>query len=767
MLLLLLEKEGEVVTKEELRDRLWGSKTFVEVDQNLYVIVARLRELLGDNAVRPCFIKTISGRGYRFIGAVTRVRSLNAPIAGSASPTDKSAETSSPDTASPAIPENRQTVESVQLVPAELSNASAHLPSTRRIAINSAVLWISLGALLAACLVGIFLYVSSSRRIYNPQQRILVGNFENETRQPDLDQTLAFLVQLKLQESPYLELISDRRSIQLKRDPAFATREGELHACASLGGHLLLRGRLLPFADGYRVQLQALRCPDGKLLTSQQADADSEASLLTAVDLATEKMRRRLGEPDASLQQFNMPLTQSTTTSLAALKEFTEGEKKVKAGDGPGAVANYKLAVDLDPRFALGYARLGTISLNAQGPAAAAQYMQKAFDLRDRTTDKERLYITAHYYSDVTGELQRSIQTYDLWTSLYPRDWGPLNNLANLYDMIGRPDKGLEYARMAIRVNPDASISTSTLAQAYLEHGDYAPLSDLCNGPAGHDNAFVAFHNICFLAALAQVSEPGMQQEITWAKGNPRESVLLGSMATAALYHGQLRAADHLFSAARANAMANNLPELAAELYLDEAIAAGQFGDMPRAMRCAHSALQLTHNNDALAYAAIALALAGSEAPALEDVDAAAQQAPNNDVVTRLELPTVKAIIALHKHHAPEAIKALDSSGPLLNYVPMKFAPAYYLGMAYLADSRLNQATESFRQIVQDRAVSPDSIYIGLAALSLGRTLHLQGDEQGAAQAYELAAHIWAKADYDFPPRKTLRQYQQESGIVH
>lgn len=752
MLLLLLEKKGEIATKDELRDRLWGDKTFVEVDQNLYVIVARLRELLGDNAVRPQFIKTVSGRGYRFIGTVTLANSSDLrSLKNEASASEAFSPDVAPTEDQPAVDVKR--VDDVES-PQHLSSTPSDTGKARKI-----TLAVTLAGILLACVIGIAIYISSKARIYSPQQQILVGGLENDTKKSDLDATLAFLIQLKLQESPYLSLISDQRSSPMRRESAFSSREGQLRSCAALDGKLLINGRLVPNANGFRVQLMAFRCPDGKLLTTQQADADSEASLLTAIDLVTERMRQRLGEPADSLQRFNMPLTQSTTTSLAALKEFTEGEKKLRSGNSLGAVSDYKLAIDLDPRFALGYARLGAIYLNAQEPVTAAQYIQKAFDLRDRTTDKERLYITAHYYTDVTGELQRSIETYNLWTSLYPGDWGPLNNLTNLYDLIGRPDKGLEFARMAIHANPEASTATATLAQAYMEHGDYSPLAEVCRHPSGQNNSSVNFHNICYLGAFARDSVPDMQQELQWAHGNPEESLLLGSVAYGELSHGQKHASDRLFSEAQANALTNKMPEMAAELELNQAIAAAELGDSMAAVQHVHHALPLTaRNNEALGYAAVALALADAEAPALQSMGQAVQQAPANDVVVRLEQPTVRAVLALRKHHPSEAVEALQISSPLLMYEPMKFVPAYYLGKAYLENGQLDQAAASFEHILQNRAVSPDSIYVGLTALALGRTLALKSDELGAARAYDVAAQIWKNADPDFLPLKELKQ---------
>jgi eukaryotic-like serine/threonine-protein kinase len=746
MLLLLVERRGSLVTKDELRGRLWGDKIHVEVDQNLYVIVGKLRDLLGDDPVTPRYIKTVARQGYQFIGEV-------APDPPEPPPAQivSGLET-------PCLPAPNSLVDS----PVR-SRGSSEVPGTaRRIAFGAfarrrAVA--SLLVLLAAGIAAVFLYRSFGRVIYKSGEPILIGTGENEAGPGDLRPTLDFLIQLKLQESPFLSLIPGRQLEQFKRQASFSTQDDQLKGCTALNGKLLLRSRLLARGSGLRVEVDAFGCSGGKLLTTQSADADSEASLLTAVDLVTEKLRRSLGEPEASLTRFNMPLTQSTTTSLAALKKFTDGERKSLAGDSMGAIPDYKLAIDLDPRFALAYARLGAIYINRQEPVAAAKYMQKAFDLRDRTTDKEHLYITAHYYTDITGDLQHAMETYQLWSSLYPRDWGPLNNLANLYDLIGKPDQGLDYARMALQVNPDNTLSITTLAQAYLGHGDASALSALCE-THGDKNALAVFHNICYLGALLRNDDSAARHELAWAHGNPEESLLLDSAASAASARGRLQQAERLFAQARTNAETNRIPEMTAAIDVNKAIALAEFGHPAQAVSLMHNVQQsASGRTDPLG--TVVLAIAGAERESLQQAESAVREAPANEVANRLELPVVQAILALRAKKPPMAIEALQASQSLFLYGPMKFAPAFYQGEAYLADLQFNLAAKNFQRILQNRSISPDSLYIGLAAMELGRTLQLQGDSQSAARAFTEARTIWAGADADFLPLKRLNQYQR------
>ena len=748
MLLLLVERQGTVVSKDELRARLWGDKTHVEVDQNLYVIVGKLRDLLGDDPVTPRYIKTVARQGYQFIGEIAPVPSEPPTVTQTVLGHDTT---------------NRSAPESLVGNPVQSPGSPAILRTPwarvlRAFAGRTAVA--SLFVLLAAGIAAIFLYRFFEQAIYKSGEPILIGNGESKSGAADVRPTLDFLIQLKLQESPYLSLIPARQLEQFKRQASFSTQEDQLKACAGLNGKLLVRSRLLASGSGMRVEVDAFRCSDGKQLTTQWADADSDASLLTAVDLVTEKLRRRLGEPEASLQRFDMPLTQSTTTSLAALKKFTDGERKSLAGDSMGAIPDYKLAIDLDPRFALAYARLGAIYINHQEPVAAAEFMQKAFDLRDRTTDKEHLYITAHYYTDITGDLQHAIETYQLWSSLYPRDWGPLNNLANLYDLVGKPDRGLEYARMALQVNPDNTLSKATLAQAYLEHGDTSELSALCQADGGK-NALAVFHNICYLGALLRNDDSAAKHELAWAHGNPEESLLLDAAASATSEQGRLREAEKLFSQARINAEANKIPELAAAIDLNEAIAEAEFDRPSQAVLLVHKAQQSAGGRtDPLG--TVVLAIAGADHDALQQAQSDVREAPANEVANRIELPMVQAIIALRAKKPQVAVQSLQASESLLLYAPMKLAPAFYQGEAYLANSQFDLAAKSFQRVLQNRSISPDSVYIGLAAIELGRALQLLGDPQGAAKAFAEARASWAGADADFLPLKRLNKYHHE-----
>jgi eukaryotic-like serine/threonine-protein kinase len=729
MLLVLLENHGQLVSRRNLQSRLWGHETFVEVDNGLHVVAGKLREALGDHASNPLFIKTISGRGYCFIGEVTPVFDSHPEVLTEPTSTVLSMETK-------------------ELV-------TGHRPLS--VAIWSVLAIVSLVATSAL----IYRYVH--RPLASDQDRVVVGGFANSTGNSDLDGTLSSAVQLKLQESPYLSMISYQRFRSLVKDPDSAPLKEELHACTSLDGQLLLKGQILALAAGYRILLTAWRCADGRLLTTQKAEADSQATILPALDLATEQMRRRLGESDSSLQKFNVPLMQATTASLTALKAFTLGEEKRSQGLQAESIARYKLAVDLDPQFALAYARLGNVYTNIGQASLSGEYYRKAFDLRNRTTDRERLYIITHYYAYTTGEIKRAIADYELWRTLYPRDSVPTSNLAVEYLQIGQSQDVVELARKAVQLDPTNKLSYVMLAQAYVKTGDYTNVNALCNDPAQATTDFLGFHEICFQAASAQNDEAVMQRQLQWAHGNPEESELLDDAALVAMYRGKMSEAGRLFAEAKQNALQNNFAESAADIQLNKANIEADFGYTQEARKDAMGALELASGNASEeAFAALALARAGDISRAQSEASKASSQAPLDTILNSAVLASVRAAIQLQRHDSKGAILSLEEARPFDFCDPMRLAPAYYRGLAYLQDKQPQRAIREFQQVADHRTLADYPLYVVLSQLEMGRALQLIGDQASAAQAYDEIARIWKDADSGFPPLQELRAYQRE-----
>jgi len=720
MLLILLETPGQVVTKEELRDRLWAGRSVGELDSSLHVAVAKLREALGESAQEPRFIETVRRRGYQFVGEAIPVFD---------SPPEPPAE------------ERQRRITS-----------QAEVPQLR-----PHILILVPGLLLAIfCLITVAYFVARylPRSLAGSQDKVVIGGFANSTGD-DAFSALGHAFRVKLEESPYLSVVSDRDYRQVVKPASQPSLQDELAACVSVGAKILLTGTIVAEAPGYQVSVTARKCASGGVLTTQQAQSDSRDHVLSALDLATEKLRRRLGETDGSVQKFNVPLTQATTASLAALKAFTQGEEKRAQGNEFEAISDYKLAVDLDPQFAMGYDRLGGIYSNAAEFRLSSVYFTKAFELRERTTDRERLDIAAHYYTSVTGEIERSIDAYQLWRSLYPRDISPAISLAAQYLMVGEPDKAIEPALAATRLDPTSGMANSILSRAYLGTENYAGVQALCQNTPGSGDV-VMFHQSCFLVAFIQNDAAAMQRQLDWAHGDAAESELIDEAAWVAMYRGKVIEGHHLFEQARQISLNHDFGEQAAAVDLDEAGLDADIGYFAEARKHALHALTLAPSSTMTqALAALALARAGDVARAQTEADKAAAASPLDTILNSAELPSVRAAIQLQRHDPDGAIRSLEETRPLDFCTAMALAPAYYRGLAYFESSRFDKAAEEFQRVIDHRALVPDSPYIGLAYLGLARAEQRARHTDLAAQAYQAVNAIWKDADPEFIPLRT------------
>lgn len=729
-LLVLLESPGEVVAKETLRSRLWSDRIFGELDNGLHVAAAKLREALGEKAGAAQHIETIRRRGYRFNGEVELIFDSPPNIAAHVGPGSGDVASDAPSGGS----EQRDPQTSKE-------PRAFHLRP---------MIW---ALVLLLCLL------SAAGVLWFPRHRpsplagdsnaVVLSGFSNDSGD-DSYNGLEHAFRVKLEESPYFNLIPDRTLLRVV--PASASLQQLVKGCASLGGKVLISGAIAARPPGYEITTAARDCANGRLLTSQTVQAQNREAVLAALDHATDQMRKSLGESSASLQRFNVPLAQATTSSLAALRAFTLGEEKREDGQEFEAIQDYKLAVDLDPQFALAYARLGTIYSNAAELTQSATYFQKAFDLREHTTDRERLYIAAHYYS-ISGQIRRTIETYELWRSLFPRDSSPYDNLAIEYLALGKPEKAAGVAQTAVQLDSSASLSQAALARVYLETDERAKLRTLCDDAQGRKGDSAMLHESCFLLAFLQHDEAAMDQQIRWSHGNPAESELLDDVAWVAMYQGKLSSGRKLFAQARGIALAQGFSELAATIDVDEAILEADFGYPHEAHVLAFGALRLAPDNVAIkASAALALARSGDTALAELKASNAAAQAPLDTILNDAQLPTIRAAIQLQKHNVQAAIELLEPVRPYDACSALALSPAYYRGLAYEGAGHLDKAAAEYRSVLNHRALVPDSPYIPLAALRLDKILRSSGDSAGAASAERQIAEAWKHADPDFLP---------------
>jgi eukaryotic-like serine/threonine-protein kinase len=733
MLVVLLEQAGQIVTREELRSRLWGEKIFVDFDNNLRVAAAKLREALRDDTASPQFIETIPRRGYRFLGEASPI--LDAPIDLQPDP--------------PATGERSLEI----VLPAAVEIAGAAPRRRRRLLFALCGVALPLAA-------GIFYAWRLRQPLIHSYDSVAIGSFLNRSGNHNYDDVLSLPFRIKMEESPYLSLVSRDRFAHFVNG-SNASLADEMQACRQSNAQALLTGELLSHGQGYELEIDAWRCSNGDRLGSESAKADLQPGILDALGQASDKMRLRLGESKQSLQQFHVPLAQATTSSVAALNAFRLGEEKHFSGLDTEAQTFYKLAIDFDPQFALAYLKLGITYSNTEESSLSRIYAQKAFDLRERTTDREKLYISSAYYGSYTGERLRTIEVYQLWMSLYPRDNVPANNLALEYLRLGQPQKAAIYARKSIELDPSILTPYSALAEADLESGNYTELNRLCNDPAHKADSAVGFHVACYLGAFAQNKEAAMQHQAQFVQGATQQSAMLDEIAAINFYRGQQAEADRGYDTAQQNAIANNLPDFAAEILIKQAGFKAGVGRPTRVAQLTEEALHDAPNNiEVEAGAALALARVGQIDRAEKISRKVNAEAPLDTLLQFVELPAIHAAIATQRNQPDEAVQALEPTRPYDLVAGMELSPAYYRGLAYLQGHHWQQASAEFRSVLDHRAVAPDSPYILLAQLELGHALQLSGNQQEAIPQFQQLEETWKHADTDFPPLKLLHLYE-------
>ncbi len=744
LLIALLEQPATVLSRDDLKVPLWGEETFVDVDGGLRVAAAKLREALGDSAVKPKFIRTVFGRGYEFIGTVEEV--------------PEQLETSAPEVveaeAGVELEDSSQPAH-LSVLPLPLTTErKAPLPSRR----NPYRIWGAAVAVLCAVLAGVALFLwHRSQTVLTGSHLILVGGVVNRTGDTAFDGTLARALRVKLEESPFVLLVDDRQLARRVAHPDSAPLGNLIDACRALHAEALLRGEIDAESSGYEMSLSAWKCSDGHLLLTLKSPADSESSILAALNSVTLQMRERLGESRASLKSFNVPIAQATTDSISALKSFARGEEKHIQGQEYAAIPDYKLAVDLDPNFALAYARLGAIYLNAGEIGASSQYIRKAFELRNRTTDRERLYITAHYYGSVTGELDKLNDAYELWHSVYPRDPSPLNNLAWTHLELGDASAAVRYAQQAVLLDPSSNLFDATLAMSYFRAGDYDSVQQLCGSPAHMASAIFVFHEACYLTAVEQNNPAIQNRELQWAAGHPEETGLLNDRAWAAMYAGKLSAARDLFAANISNALRNNLPDVAAQAQLDYAVLLADSGQRTEARAQAEQALRTSPASPMVAaFAALAMARSGDVSYAEKLTQQTTKSAPLATLIQSAILPSVHAAIALEHREPQNAVNLLKPVERFDFCSAMQLAPAYYRGLANEAAGHPQDAIADLQRVLDHRAIAPNSLYVPLAMLELAKLTGAQGDARRSTENSRQLRRIWDNADKDFGPLKSI-----------
>jgi eukaryotic-like serine/threonine-protein kinase len=595
---------------------------------------------------------------------------------------------------------------------------------------------------------------------------IVLGDFTNTTGDAVFDDALKQALAVELGQSPFLNVVSDKRVSAILRmmgRPANerVTASVSRELCLRAGSKAILSGSISSVGGSYVIGLVAVRCATGDVLDRQQARASQKTDVLTALDQAASALRAKLGESLPSVQRFEVPID-ATTTSLEALKNYSMGVKVTREqGDAPG-IPFLKRALELDPNFPLAYAGLSLRYGNLNQPSLALAYAAKAYELRNRATEREKLRISATYFR-AKGDTVNEVQTYQLWIADYPRDYVPHGNVGIDYGFMGQYEPAVEHSQEALRLEPNDILNYVNLGALYLN------LNRLDDARAVFDQALARkldggpLRWMLYYLAFLRGDSAELEQQLTWAVGKPGdEDTLLSFQSDTEAYYGHLSKARSFSRRAVDSAVSSDSKEAAALWQVNAALREAELGRAAEARQGVTAALALANGRDVDVLAALALARIGETSRAQKLVEGLAKSYPSNTMLMFYWLPALKAAIQIKQGHSSQALALLEASAPYeLGWPPPlqvgTLYPAYLRGQAYLLAHNGTAAAAEFQKLLDHRGIVTNFVTGALAHVQIGRAYMMSGDKGMAQSAYQDFFVLWKDSDSDIPILKEAR----------
>jgi tetratricopeptide (TPR) repeat protein len=525
--------------------------------------------------------------------------------------------------------------------------------------------------------------------------------------------------------------------------------------CLRVGSKAMLSGSIASLGSQYVLTLNAVNCQSGDSLAQQQEEASRKEQVLSALGSAVSKLRGTLGESLASVQKFDVPIEQVTTASLDALKAFAMGNAEFDHRREMAALPFYRRAVELDPNFAWVYARMGTIYSNEGELEPAKVYTRKAYELKDRVSEREKLYITEHYFQTVTGELDKEIETLELYDRTYPSDNVPGNNLGIAYAQIGEYEKSAEVARHSLLADPSAGSGSLTLAHAYAALGRPDEARQTVDQALKQIPNSEDVHRSALSLALTFDKADEAQSQLAWAKGKPGEFRFLIIQGHALQRAGKLRLANDLTQQALEMEKGQNLKEVESADLGQLAMVQADFGSCEQARE--NAAKLPTSTMIPAIFGGFVFATCGEAAKAEIAATNLDKEYSLNTLVQRLAIPEIRARIELQRDNGTKAIEQLRPAEAYQFGFVANGEPAYLRGLAYLQTKQGPQAVAEFQNILDHKVALGLSPYVPLARLGLARAYTLSGDSVKARTAYQDFFTAWKDADPDVPILKQAK----------
>ncbi len=719
----LVVKAGEVVSKAELLQHVWPESHVEEGTLSQHIFA--LRKALGKDAA---YIVTVPGRGYQFTAAVQEL------------PGD----TSLPTQADDELPQ-QQFHERTHIVIEETSSTAE--VRSRQISVPASVASVVV-ALAALALAGWeawhWMYHTQGREF----QKVVVADIINTTGEATFDNTLKRALQIDLEQSPYMDVLSEHEAastLQLMGRKADAPLQGDTarEVCERSNHQVLLTGSVSTVGKEYLLTLEALDCASGKKLGAAKARANSEEAVFSALDRVTDKVREQLGESAKSVQSFQVPIAEATTPSLEALKAYSIGTMMEAQGKTETEILPLlQRAVTLDPNFAMAYSSMGTQYYNLSEFKLASQAYSKAFALSGRVSAREKLAIEAHYYAEGQQDLEQGIRVYKTWAATYPNDWIPWNHLADEYTRTGQYEAAIEAGQRALALEPDRAINYSVLMRAYKRAGRYDEAKALAETAIRRGKGSSGVHGLLYVIAWQQHDIEALSREAKFGEDEGWYGFYLEALAAAA--EGRYKSCSALFQHAAQLANEDNVGENADGMLTDEAIIELLFGLKSEAQQTLTRIGKADRDMEELVKVR---AMMGDEAPAEAFLRAHQDQPGTGTILTYLKLPQLRAQLAL-QHRTPEAaVAALESAKP---YEMAGYDIPSLRGEAYLQAHQPELAAAEYRKVLDNPGISFGPLY-PMAHLGLARAYGALGRVSDSRAEYLSFLAAWKDADPDLP----------------
>ncbi|MFY9528822.1 MAG: protein kinase [Candidatus Acidiferrales bacterium] len=673
------------------------------------------------------------------------------------------------------IESGRIGVEAARAVAAQVTPSSGTKPASGSVSAvrefapaaaagKKAVPWKIVGAgaaILVAALVGAYLYHHSGPKL-TEKDTIVLADFSNTTGDAVFDDSLKQALAVQLAQSPFLNILPDEKARETLRymgqqATTRVTQDVAREICQRTGSTAVLAGSITQIGNRYNVIVNGVNCSTGASLASSEAEADGKDHVLDALGKVAVEIRGKLGESLASVQKFDAPITDATTSSLDALNAYSLAHKTRSQQGDAASLPLYKRATELDPNFALAYAEMGIAYSNLGEAILANENTTKAYELRERVSVREKYHIETVYCDLVTGDLDKAIPSYRLWSQTYPRDEIAPGNLGNEYGFVGRYDQAVSETLIALCLNPDSWISYANLGDYYLA------LNRLDEARTTYDQALshnldapvirLGMYELAFLRGDAN----GMQQQMAATSGKPAaEDLLLSAQSDTVAFGGHLGKARDSARRATESAIRADEKETGATWKAKAALSEAEFGNATQAKADAQASIALVPGRDVRVLAALAFARSGDGARAQTLADQLAKENPDNTLIKFYWLPTIRAAIEIVRKNPAKAVEILEPAAEYELGQPLPFQlgtlyPAYVRGEAYLQLRKGSEAAAEFQKLLDRRGLVANFPLGALAHLGLARAYALQGDTARARAAYQDFLALWKDADLDIP----------------